>query len=144
MASSDIAAPIPSRLTRTRLAVVLVGAIVVAVAANSVIAFTAVAMGASSAFSPLLVFVYGPLTAVGVLAAYFGWRAVRGRSRHPVTTLRVLVPVLTVLSFTPDTILALTHFIPGTSPTGITALVLMHLVVVAVAVPVSARLTPIR
>ncbi len=69
---------------------------------------------------------------------------VRRRARRPAVVLRVLVPVLTVLSFTPDTILALTGFIPGTSLTAVLALALMHLVVVALAVSVSARLAPVR
>jgi hypothetical protein len=128
----------------TRAAVLLAAGALVALAANAVIAMVALAAGASSAFSPLLVFVYGPFTVVGLLAAYAGWRIVRGRARSPRRVLRVLVPVLAVLSFVPDTVLAFTGFIPGTTLTGVVALMLMHLVVVAIAVPVSARLAPVR
>ena len=127
-----------------RSVVVLIAGAVVAVLANSVIALAAIAAGASSAFSPLMIYVYGPFTVVGVVAAYVGWRIVRGRSHNPRAILRILVPVLTVLSFTPDTVLALTRFIPGTSSAGLVGLVLMHLVVVAVAVPIGARLAPVR
>jgi NhaP-type Na+/H+ and K+/H+ antiporter len=116
----------------------------VALAANTVIAMAALAAGANSAFSPLLVFVYGPFTVVGLLAAYAGWRIVRRRASSPRGVLRVLVPVLAVLSFVPDTVLAITGFIPGTTLTGVVALMLMHLVVVAIAVPLSARLAPVR
>jgi hypothetical protein len=56
----------------------------------------------------------------------------------------VLVPVLAVMSFVPDTVLAITGFIPGTTLTGVVALMLMHLVVVAIAVPLCARLAPVR
>jgi Family of unknown function (DUF6069) len=129
---------------RSRAAVVLAAGAIVAVAANAVIAMSALAAGANSAFSPLLVFVYGPFTVVGLLAAYAGWRIVRSRARSPRRVLLVLVPVLTVLSFVPDTFLALRGFIPGTSLTGVIALMLMHLVVVGVAVPLSARLAPVR
>jgi hypothetical protein len=66
------------------------------------------------------------------------------RARRPAAVLRILVPVLTVLSFAPDTILAVTRFIPGTSSVAVIGLVLMHLVVVAVAVPICARLAPVR
>ena len=139
--SSTTATLAPSR---TRAAVLLAAGAIVALAANAVIAMAALAAGASSAFSPLLVFVYGPFTVVGLLAAFAGWRIVRRRARNPRAVLRVLVPVLAVLSFVPDTILAITGFIPATTLTGVVALMLMHLVVVAIAVPLSARLAPVR
>jgi hypothetical protein len=130
--------------SRTRAAVLLAAGAIVALAANTVIAMAALAAGANSAFSPLLLFVYGPFTVVGLLAAYAGWRIVRRRASSPRSVLRVLVPVLAVLSFVPDTVLAITGFIPGTTLTGVVALMLMHLVVVAIAVPLSARLAPVR
>ncbi len=144
MPATETATPVASGSTRARTVVVLVVAIVVAILVNSVIAIVAHAAGASADFSPLLVYVYAPFTLIGFLAAYAGWRIVRRRARRPAVVLRVLVPVLTVLSFTPDTILALTGFIPGTSLTAVLALALMHLVVVALAVSVSARLAPVR
>jgi hypothetical protein len=143
MSATGTATPEASSPSRARAAIVLVIAVIVAVLANSAIAFAAIAAGASAAFSPLLIFVYGPLTAIGLLAAYAGWRIVRRRARRPAATLRVLVPVLTVLSFIPDTVLALTGFIPGGSPAAVVGMALMHLVVVAVVVPVSARLAPV-
>jgi hypothetical protein len=130
--------------SRSRAAILLAAGAIVAVAANAVIAMAALAAGANSAFSPLLVFVYGPFTVIGLLAAYAGWRIVRSRARNPRRALLVLVPVLTVLSFIPDTFLAIRGFIPGTSLTGVIALMLMHLVVVAIAVPLCARLAPVR
>lgn len=130
--------------TRVRSVAMIAAGILVAVLANSVIAIAAHAAGASADFSPLLVFVYAPFTLAGFLAAYAGWRIVRRRARRPAAVLRVLVPVLTVLSFAPDTILAVTGFIPGASLTAVVALCLMHLVVVAVAVPICARLAPVH
>jgi hypothetical protein len=130
--------------SRTRAAFLLTAGAIVALAANAVIAMAAIAAGADSGFSPLLVFVYGPFTVIGLLAAYAGWRIVRRRARNPRTVLRVLVPVLAVLSFIPDTVLAITGFIPDTTFTGVVALMLMHLVVVAIAVPLSGRLAPVR
>jgi hypothetical protein len=127
-----------------RAVVTLTGGAVIAVIANSGIAVAALAAGASDTFAPLAIYVYGPFTVIGLLAAYVGWRIVRRRARRPATALRLLVPLITVLSFAPDTILAITRFIPGTSPTAVIALVLMHLVVVAVSVPISARLAPVR
>jgi hypothetical protein len=130
--------------SRARAAALLTAGAIVALAANTVIAMAALAAGASSAFSPLLFFVYGPFTVLGLLGAYAGWRIVRRRARNPRRLLSVLVPVLTVLSFIPDTFLALRGFIPSTSLTGVVALMLMHLVVVAVAVPLCSRLAPVR
>jgi hypothetical protein len=130
--------------TRVRTVALLAAGILVAILVNSVIAIVALAAGASSDFSPLLAFVYAPFTLLGFLAAYVGWRVVRRRARRPAALLRMLVPVLTVLSFAPDAVLAITGFIPGASLTGVVALGLMHLVVVAVAVPICARLAPVR
>ena len=123
---------------------VLVIGIAFAVLANWIIATAALAAGASGAFAPLMIYVYGPFTVLGLLAAYIGWRFVRRRARHPAAALRVLVPAITVLSFAPDTILALTRFIPGTSVAAVIALALMHVVVVAIAIPVCARLAPVN
>jgi Family of unknown function (DUF6069) len=144
MPATATATSVASRPTRTRTVVTLAAGILVAILANSVIAMAAHAAGASADFSPLLVFVYGPFTLAGFLAAYLGWRIVRRRARYPAAVLRVLVPILTVLSFVPDTILVITGFIPGVSLTAVVALGLMHLVVVAVAVPICARLAPVR
>ena len=57
---------------------------------------------------------------------------------------RVLVPVLTVLSFAPDVALLVLGFIPGTTAVGVVALMLMHLVVVAAAVIAGRRIAPAR
>jgi hypothetical protein len=144
MPATDTASPATSSPTHVRTIAILAAGAIVAILANFVIATVAHAAGASVDFSPLLVVVYAPFTLVGLVAAYFGWHVVRRRAHHPAAVLRVLVPILTVLSFAPDTILAVTGFIPGASLTAVVALGLMHLVVVAVAVPISARLAPVR
>ena len=144
MPATDTASHAISSPTRLRTVAILAVGAIVAILANLVIATVAHAAGAASDFSPLQVFVYAPFTLVGLIAAYFGWRIVRRRARHPAAMLRILVPVLTVLSFAPDTILAITGFIPGASLTAVVALGLMHLVVVAVAVSISARLAPVH
>lgn len=126
-----------------RTAVLLAAAVVVAGAANSVIAVSAIAAGASSTYAPLTLPVYLAFTVLGVLAGYAGWRVIRSRAAHPARVLRVVVPVALVLSWVPDVILAIVQFIPGTNLTGALALGLMHLVVVAVAVPVYTRIAPV-
>jgi hypothetical protein len=58
--------------------------------------------------------------------------------------LRVLVPVLTLLSFVPHVVLLATGFLPDSTPLGVLALALMHLVVVTAVVLVSQRTAPVR
>lgn len=126
-----------------RTAILLAAAVAVAGIANTVIALVAVALGASGSYAPLTPPVYLAFTVVGVVVGYLGWRLVRSRAGRPARVLRVLVPVVLVLSWIPDVILAIAQFIPGTSLTGALALGLMHAVVVAVAVPVYARIAPV-
>ncbi|MBP2352496.1 hypothetical protein JOF29_003579 [Kribbella aluminosa] len=71
------------------------------------------------------------MTLIGTAAGYLGWTAV---SRRSAAALKVVVPVVLVLSMIPDLLLA-TKFIPATSGTGVAGLMLMHVVVTAVAVP---------
>ena len=127
-----------------RTAVLLAAAFAVAGVANSIIAFAAIAAGASSAYAPLTPPVFLAFTALGVGVGYLGWRIIRRRFERPARVLRVLVPVTLVLSWVPDVILAIVQFIPGTTLTGALGLALMHAVVVAVAVPVYARLAPVN
>jgi len=126
-----------------RTVILLVAAVAVAGIANSIIALVAIAAGASSSYAPLMPPVYLAFTALGVAGGYLGWRIVRRMVDRPARVLRVLVPVVLVLSWVPDVILAIVQFIPGTNLTGALALALMHAVVVAVAVPVYLRVAPV-
>jgi hypothetical protein len=126
-----------------RTALLLLSAVAAAGLANTVIALAAVAAGAPSSYGPLTAPAYLTFTVVGVLVGYLGWRIVRRSAARPARVLRVLVPVVLVLSWVPDALLAALQFIPGTTLTGAIALALMHAVVVAVAVPVYARIAPL-
>ena len=126
-----------------RTALLLAAAVAVAGLANTVIALTAIAAGAPSTYGPLTAPAYLTFTAVGVIVGYLGWRIVRRSVRNPAKVLRVLVPVVLVLSWVPDALLAALQFIPGTTLTGALALGLMHAVVAAVAVPVYLRIAPL-
>lgn len=128
---------------RTVILTVTVG-IVVAIAASTIDAYAAYAAGSSTSFAALRPAIFAPFVAIGVVAAYLGWSIIRRRAAHPAKVLRILVPVLFVLSFIPDVILLITAFIPGASLTGVVALAIMHLIVVAVAVPLCMRLAPVR
>ncbi|WP_241704227.1 DUF6069 family protein [Leifsonia shinshuensis] len=118
-----------------RITLILIGASIVAVALNALIATAATASGAPAQYGPLLPPAYASMTIVGVVIGWFGWRAVRARARNPRRTLAVLVPVVGVLSFVPDVVLLVTGFVPGTTGAAVLALMTMHVATIAVAVP---------
>jgi hypothetical protein len=93
-------------------------------------------------FNPLTVPVYGTLTVLGAIIGAIGWRLIATRSRRATRLLTVLVPVVLVLSWFPDTVLLITKSQPGTTTAGVLALMLMHLGVAAAAVPVYRRFIP--
>jgi hypothetical protein len=142
--SAQIETSHPALSRRVIVALTLGAAALVAIAANTAVAFAGLAAGASTSFAPLMIAIYGPFSILGIVAGYIGWRIVRGRSSHPLRVLRVLVPVLLVLSFLPDTISAIVGFIPDSSATGFVSLMIMHVIVVGVGVPVFQRLAPVR
>ncbi|MCX2947004.1 DUF6069 family protein [Lentzea sp. NEAU-D7] len=118
----------------------LLGAAVVSIAVNALIALVA------GKFIPagvermgLALAEYAPATVIGVLLGTLGWYLVRRSARDPRRVLRVLVPVVVVLSWIPDFgILA-----GGASVVNSVALVAMHTVVAAATVPVLARVLPL-
>ena len=118
-----------------RTALILLGVIVGAVGLNTVVAVVARHGGAGASFAPLQLPVYGGFSAVGVIAGWIGWQLVRRRSTRPRSLLMVLVPVVTVLSVVPDVALLALQFIPDSNATAVAALMVMHVVVVALAVP---------
>lgn len=121
--------------SRTRTALTLAVAVVVAIAVNAVVAAVAVATGASASYGPLTFPAYGLFTALGVVAGWIGWSVVQRKARDPRRTLSILVPTVAVASFVPDVLLLAWGFVPGTTAGAVIALMVMHLVVVAVAVP---------
>lgn len=121
--------------SRVRAALVLVAAVVVAVALDAVIAAFAIASGAPAAYGPLTLPAFGLFTALGVAAGWAGWSLVSRHAKDPRRTLTIVVPVVTIASFVPDVLLLALGFIPGTTAGAVIALMAMHLVVVAVAVP---------
>lgn len=123
------------RVPVARTGLVLALAVIVAVAVNAVVAWLARGAGATPGFPPLTVPVFGGFTLVGVLVGWAGWRIIQHRSRRPGRLLGWLVPVVGVLSFLPDVALGVLKFIPGVTWPGVLGLMVMHVVVIAVAVP---------
>ncbi len=142
----------PSSSAARRPADHLVGAVALATllaataagVANTVIAVLARAAGASEDFAPLWPSAYLPLTVLGVVAGAAGWQVVRQRADDPAAVLRRLVPAVIALSLIPDLVVGVLGSSPGVSWAAVTALMLMHLAVAAVAVPVYRRLMPLR
>ncbi|RNI20647.1 DUF6069 family protein [Flexivirga caeni] len=114
---------------------ILGGAAVLAVAVNALVAAIGVQTGADHAFGPLQLPVFGLFTVAGLLAGWVGWSMLLRRARQPRTTLRIVVPVAVIASFTPDLVLLATRFIPHSNLAGVLALMTMHLVVAVVGVP---------
>jgi hypothetical protein len=118
-----------------RTTAILAVAVVAAVAVNAIVATVAIAVGAPSDYGPLSFPAYTLFTVLGVTIGWLGWVLVRRHARDPRRMLSVLVPVVTLISLVPDVLLLVFGFIPGTNAAAATALMLMHLVVVAAAVP---------
>ncbi|TPW76796.1 DUF6069 family protein [Schumannella sp. 10F1B-5-1] len=125
---------------------VLIGALSVlaAMAASAIVAGIAVALGADPSFGPLLPPVFLAFSAAGTIAGLLGWVLIARRAAHPGRLLRVLVPVLVVLSLVPDVALLILGFIPGSSPTAVVALMLMHPIAAVSAVIGGRRIAPVR
>lgn len=115
---------------------------VVALVVNALTAVGARAAGASEAFGPLHPAAYVPLTVVGVLLSIGGWAVVRRAASRPGRVLRVLVPVLLVLSLVPD--LTIAPGMEGANLLGVLALVHMHLTTAALLVLGLSRALPVR
>lgn len=113
------------------------------VAANAVIAAVARALGAPGTFQPLTPAVFVLWTVVGTVVGALGWRLVARRAARPARTLARLVVVVVALSLVPDVAVYVTRSLPGTTGTGVLALVAMHLATAAVAVTAYRRFLPV-
>ena len=123
-----------------RVALGLVAAAVVAIAVNTGVALAALALDPNGTRTGLDVVAYAPLTVVGVLIGTIGWAAIRRYAAHARSVLRVVVPVVVVLTFIPDTVLLLTGAADGINTVG---LMVMHVVVAAATVAAVSRVLPL-
>ncbi|MCP2241979.1 DUF6069 family protein [Lentzea aerocolonigenes] len=118
----------------------LLGAAVVSVAVNALIALIAgnfIPAGVER--TGLALGEYAPATVIGILLGTLGWYLVRRFARSPRRVLRILVPVVVALSWIPD----LGILAGGATVVNSLALMVMHTVVAAAAVPVLARVLPL-
>jgi hypothetical protein len=127
--------------SKTKVILGVPAAIVLASAANTVVSFAARALGADAAvIQGLTPQAYVFLTAVGVVVAAAAWAVIRRKAARPNALLRKLVPAVVVVSLVPDVLL---FGVPGASPVGVIALMLMHVVVAAIAVPIFRTVLPL-
>jgi hypothetical protein len=118
----------------------LLGAAVVSIAVNALIALIAgnfIPAGADR--TGLALGEYAPATVIGLLLGAVGWYLVRRFARAPRRVLRVLVPAVVALSWIPD----LGILAAGATVANSLALMVMHTVVAAAAVPVLSRVLPV-
>jgi uncharacterized protein DUF6069 len=117
----------------------LLAAAVVAGLGNALVALLVSAAGPGGVAKGLQPVEYVSMTIVGVLVGTAGWALVRRSARDPRAVLRVLVPVVVVLSFGAD----LALLAGGTSVLNVVGLMVMHVVVAGALVPVLARVLPL-
>lgn len=133
----------PARPSLARTILVLAAASVVAILVNALVAVVAVNLGAPSDYGPLTPPAYGLFSVLGVVAGWISWSIVTRRARSPRRTLSWLVPAVLVASFVPNVVLLATGFVPGTSITTVVALMIMHVIVAAAALPAYLYLRPV-
>lgn len=118
----------------------LLGAAVVSIAVNSLIALLAgMVIPADAERTGLALGEYAPATVIGIVLGALGWYLVRRFARAPRRVLRVLVPVVVALSWIPD----LGILAAGATVANSLALIVMHTVVAAATVPVLMRVLPV-
>jgi hypothetical protein len=123
----------------TRVAGGLLAAAVGALVVNGLIALAVSALRPGGVEKGLTVVEFAPATVVGVLLGTAGWVLVRRFSSRPAALLRVLVPVVVVLTFGAD----LALLAGGTTLLNVLGLMLMHVVVATATVIALTRVLPV-
>lgn len=144
IAQTPSGSPVRSR-TLPRAAIAVVGGSIVASLLDAVVAAIWHAGGASESFRPLHPSAYVVLTVLGLLAGTVGWCVVRARATDPARVLRVLVPVVLLLSFIPDVLVGSggASAMSGTTWGAVSGLMVMHVLVAAVALTAFRLLLPL-
>lgn len=119
----------------------LLAAAVAAIAVNALIALAASTIDTGGTAIGLQFAQFAPASVVGVLLGTAGWTLVRRFARRPGPVLRVLVPVVVVLTFAADLVLLATG---AAGVVNVIALMLMHVVVATATVLALSRVLPVR
>ena len=135
MSSTVSARTVPPAASPARITLAVVLAAVVAAIVNTLIGLL-VGVIEGTGYNPTTAITY---SVIGVLVGFVGWVLIRRFAPRPAAVLRWVVPLVVVLSFIPD--LYLLTF--GMSVLLVVALMIMHVVVAAVAVPAFRRVLPV-
>lgn len=123
-----------------RVAIGILTAAVISIAVNTGIALGALALNPGGTRTGLDLPAYASLTGVGILAGTVGWAVIRRYATHAQAMLRILVPVVVVLSFIPDLGLLVSGAADAINVAG---LLVMHVVVATVTVATVSRTLPL-
>ena len=126
---------LPPAASPARIAVAIVLAVLIAAAGNIVVSLVVgliEGQGGDPSFAVLL-------TVAGVLAGALGWALIRTLASNPAAVLRVLVPVVVIVSFLPD----LWLLTQGFSAVLVVGLMVMHVVVAVPTVLAMRRVLPV-
>jgi hypothetical protein len=130
----------PADTSATRVVIGVVAAAIIAIAVNALVASGTSTLNPNGTQMGLVLTAFAPLTVIGVLAATIGWAAVRRYAANARAVLRVLVPVVLVLSFIPDFGLLFAGMADAVNLVG---LLIMHVVVAVITVTALSRVLPV-
>ena len=130
--------------TRTASVIALIGALIVSVVVELIVAAIAHGAGANSDFKPLTAAGLIPPTVIGLLSAVVAWNLVRSRAKDPVGVMTRLAPTVVLLSWIPDIQLGASHGEAHTTWGEVAVLMVMHLFVAAIGIGVFSQLLPLR
>ena len=122
-----------------------VGAVAALLAATANVLISLLARGPLDAGDDFVPLTPGPVvlwTALGALIGAVGWRTIVVRSTHSRALLTRLIPTILVLSLVPDVALLISDSLPGQTPVGVVALMVMHIVTAGIAVTAYDRTMP--
>ncbi|MGC9542180.1 DUF6069 family protein [Streptomyces sp. UG1] len=144
---SNLTSASPSPALRRPGTPVVIGGLLAAAAASSIveadIAALARAAGASDDFQPLQASAFVFFTVVGLVIGAIGWSIVRRSSKDPESLLRKLLPAVVVVSFIPDLAMLVSDYTPHADAVGVIALLVMHVVVAVAAVFTFHKILPL-
>ena len=113
------------------------GAVAGVIAAIVNVAISAVARGPFGASDEFLPLTPGPIimwTILGAIVGAVGWRLTVNNKANSRALLAKLVPTVLVLSFIPDLALLASDTMPGQTPAGVLALMVMHVLTAVIVV----------
>ena len=135
--AATTASQTPARQSVTAGTALKTGVVAGVVAAVVNVAVSAVARGPFGASDDFVPLTPGPIvwwTIVGAIIGALGWRLIVNKKANSRALLAKLVPTVLVLSFIPDLALLASDTMPGQTPAGVLALMVMHVLTAVIVV----------